>query len=229
MVLYPKEYAAYQQYLDVIKGRPGMADSAVVEVTVISVAIGEVCPYQEEPCPIEAYPDDWGTVRVDSIVEYAPLGEPGNTPVEGQAGGTQAGRTPASSAQTSPQYTGTEGQAGPAKYESLQPGQEVQAHFLLTARPAWVRQVTATAYEGAEVTQPAGGGAGQVVAHQAEPGEPTFEPIPREGEAFVFGTIATDARDPGELVLPGLTAGARFRARVLYDGTLYVGEYELIP
>jgi hypothetical protein len=229
MVLYPKEYAAYQAYLDVIKGRPGMADGAVIEGTVLSLATGEVCPYQEEPCRIEAYPDDWGTVRVDKIVEYAPIGEPGSNPVESQDGGTPTGETPGLSEQTSPQYTGTAGQAGPAKYAPLQQGQEVQAHFLLTARPARVRQLATGASAGAEAAQSAGADAGQVVTHQAEPGETTFEPIPREGEAFVFSTIATDARDAGELVLPGLTAGVRFRARVQYDGTLYVQEYELIP
>jgi hypothetical protein len=224
MVIYPKEYAAYQQYLDVIKGRPSMADSAVIEGTVLSIQPGEVCPYQEEPCRIEPYPDDWGMVRVDKIFEYAPLVRQGSNPVEAQSSGVQL-----SEGQTSPGYAGTGGQPSPAKYKPLQSGQEVQAHFLLTTRPARVRQLTTTASEGAGSAPSLESDAGQVVTHQAEPGEPAFEPIPREGGAFVFSTLTTDARDPAELLLPGLTASARFRARVLYDGTLYVQEYELIP
>ena len=224
MVIYPKEVAAYEVYLDVIKGRPSMADTAVIEGTVLSIQPGEVCPYQEEPCPTEPYPDDWGTVRVDNIVEYAPLGEPGSSPVEGQAGGAQP-----SEGQTSPGYTGAGAQPGPAKYNPLQPGQELTAHFLLTTRPARVRRLATTAFEGAGQAQPLESDAGQVVTHQAETDDTTLEPVLREGGYFVFSTLAIDTQESGELLLPGLTAGARFRARVLYDGTLHVQEYELIP
>jgi hypothetical protein len=224
MVIYPKEYAAYQQYLDVIRGRPAMADAAVIEATVLSILTGEICPYQEEPCRIEPYPDDWGTVRVDEIVEYSSLDGQGKNRVEEQTGGTQT-----SEGQTSPGYTGTEGQAGPVKYEPMQSGQEVKTHFLLTVRPARVRHLSATGAEGMESAQPLAADAGQPVVHQAEPGDTTYEPVLREEGYYLFGTLAAGAQDPGELVLPGLTVGSRFRATVLYDGTLYVQEYELIP
>ena len=224
MVIYPNEYIAYQKYLDVIRGRPGMADSAVIEATVTSILSGEVCPYQEEACTIEPYPDDWGTVTVDRIIEYLPFGEHGSQPAEAQTGGIQT-----SEEKTAPGYTGAEGQPGSVKYEPLQPGQEVQTHFLLTARPAKVRRLSTTGSEGMESAQSPGGDAGQLVVHQVGPGDTTFEPIPREGDHFVFSILATDALDSGEIVLPGLTIGSRFRARVQYDGTLYVQEYEPIP
>jgi hypothetical protein len=111
----------------------------------------------------------------------------------------------------------------------LDEGQAVEALFLLTTRPAKARHLPISASEDTEpmlVTEP---GAGDTVAHSVEPGEAVFNPIPREGQYYLFTTRIGDYASPVEVILPGLDVGAKFRAQIRYDGILYVEEYELVP
>lgn len=224
MILYPAESIAYEKYLDVIRGRPGMADSAVIEGTITSLLYGEICPYQEETCRIEPYPNDWGVVRVDRILEYRPYGAQGEEPIM-----EQPGQAPTSGSETTPGHAGAGEQPKLGKYEPLQPGQEAEAQFLLTARPAKIRRVQATGSEGTGLSQPSGSDSEQTAEQQVGPGIPTFEAIPREGEAYVFHILPRESTESGAMALPGLTSGSRFRATVQYNGTLYVQGYEVIP
>jgi hypothetical protein len=224
-ILYPKGFTTYQAYLDLIGGRPRQADEATIEATVESLQRAEVCPYQDEgECRVEPYPNDWGIVRIDKIISYTPFaGTASTSPEEGQA------QSEASQSETSPQYRGPGSQPAKEKPGSLDEGQSVQALFLLTARPAKARYLPASASEDTEpmlVTEP---GAGDTVAHSVEPGEPVFNPIPREGQYYLFTTRIGDYAAPVEVILPGLDVGARFRAKIRYDGVLYVEEYELVP
>jgi hypothetical protein len=224
-ILYPEGFAAYQAYLDLIGGRPRQADEAIIEATVESLQRSELCPYPDEgECRVEPYPSDWGVVRIDKLVSYTPYAVTvPASPQEGQASGN------APQGETSPQYRGPESQPTKQKTGSLDEGQAVQALFLLTTRPAKARYLPASASEGTEamlVTEP---GAGDTVAHSVEPGEAVFNPIPREGQYYVFTAGIGDYAAPVEVILPGLEVGDKFRAKIRYDGVLYVEAYELVP
>ena len=224
-MLYPEEHLTYQTYLDVIGGRPGPADTATIEATVESIQRGEVCPYQEEEvCPIEPYPSDWAVVRIDRVISYTPYGGAMPAPgEEAQAQNEQPG------GETSPEYQGPESQPARQKPGPLEEGQAVEALFLLTTRPAKVRYVPAAASGGLESMEYPAPGAGDTVEHPLEPGRAAFRPIRREGHYYLFTTKIGDDGAPVETTLPGLEAGASFRARVRYDGVLYVEEYEVMP
>ena len=223
-IIYPEEFIAYQNYLDVIGGKPGIADTGVIEATVISISRTEVCPYQEEECSIEPYPNDWGMVRVDKIINYTPYAE--------QALGSrieQPSETEPAGGETTPGYGGAEHQPKGGKYVPLQEGQEIQTLFLLTVSPVKVRYVPAAGSEGTEPTEPPGDDAQRTAEHPVQPGQTVFKPIPREGDYFVFAIRIVDSPTTIESILPGLAVGSKFRAEIRYDGTLYIEEYEVIP
>lgn len=224
MIVYPAEYVAYQYYLDVIGGKPGRADTGVIEATVLSINTSEVCPYQEEICSIEPYPSDWGVVRVDNVVSYSPFGGQVSGAVEepGEAEPPPGGRTTSGN-------TGSGQQPEKAKYAPLRTGEEVQTLFLLTTRPAKVRSAPIAGAQAAEPARPPEGDAQTTIGRQIQPGEAVFKPIPREGDHFVFYPKLTDSSSAGETVLPGLEIGSRFRAEIRFNGTLYVEEYEVLP
>jgi hypothetical protein len=227
LIIYPKEFIAYQNYLDVIGGKHGIADTGVIEATVISITRSEICPYQEEKCRIEPYPNDWGVVRVDKITSYTLYDaqqQPPEPGVEPPGGAESPGGV------TSPGYTGPEQQSEKGRSEPLQEGQQVQTHFLLTVGPAKVRYVPMTESEGMEPAQLPDGDAQQTVGQPVQPpGETAFKPISREGDYLVFTTRIGDFQRTTEKILPRLEVGSRFRAEIQYDGTLYVEEYEVIP
>ena len=55
------------------KGTNGesMIDPTVtLEATILSIIINDYCPVDEQPCPIDTNPDDWGEIKIDKIVEY---------------------------------------------------------------------------------------------------------------------------------------------------------------
>ncbi len=225
LMLYPEEFTVYKMYLDVIGGRPRLADAGTIEATVESIQRAEVCPYQdEETCRIEPYPCDWGVVRIDKIISYTPYAETSLvSEEEGQAQSELPQR------QTSPEYQGPESQPAKQKTEPLDEGQAVEALFLLTTRPTKVRYVPAGTSEGIESMEYTEPGAGDTVAHPVEPGKAVFIPIPRDGQYYVFTTKVGDYAVPIETILPGLEAGASFRAKIRYDSILFVEEYELMP
>jgi hypothetical protein len=224
MIIYPPQYSQYQAYLDVIGARPGRADTALIEATVTSIQTSDVCPYDEEECRIEPYPNDWGMVRVDKVVEYAPYGEQG----EG-AQAEQSSQAQGSGAETTAGDSGIEPAPERRQHEPLQVGQEVQTQFVLTTRPVKVRHVPAGESEGIEPMMHTEPEAGDTEEHALEPGQGVFQPIPRAGQHYVFTTRIGDYAAPVEVILPGLDVGARFRAEVQFDGVLYVEEYELVP
>jgi hypothetical protein len=224
IIIYPEGYGEYQKYLDVIGGTPGMADTGVIEATVASILKSEVCPYQEENCRIEPYPNDWGLVRVDEILQYVPYGAQDMEPAR-----EQPGQTPDSGAETTAGSTGVSPPSKGQRHETLQPGQEIQTHFLFTARPAKVSTGSLAGPGSPLPSQPPGGEPEQAAEHRVQPGEPVYEPIPRDGDYLVFVTEIEGMPDSTEIILPGLEIGSRFRARIRYDGTLYVQEYEVIP
>lgn len=224
MITYPDEYLAYQKYLDVIGGRPGKPDMAVLEATVISLLRSEICPYQEESCRIEPYPSDWGMVRVDKILEYSSYGDPAlESPVDQPSEGVPA------TAKTAPQHVGSQPQSKAAPFEALKEGQEVQTLFLHTTRPAKVMCVTTGTLDTQEEGQPSEEAAQETTEHRVQPGETVFDPIPREANYYLFAARTGECVDTSDRVLPGLEVGSRFRAKVRYDGTLYVEEYAIVP
>jgi hypothetical protein len=216
VLLYPPAFVQYQAYLDAIGARPGPAERATVEATVLSLRRDEVCPYPVEgACPIEPYPRDGATVRVERIEGHIPPSA-ATTPGEGSQGGSSGG-------ESSPEYRGPQDPPPAKAFEPLAEGDTVQALFLLTARPARARHLAAGAAGGLESLP--GPGAGQALG----PGERAFEPIPREGGYYLFTPKIGGDDAPADVVLPGLEVGDRFRARVRYDGILYVEEYEVLP
>ncbi len=227
IMIYPEEFIIYQNYLEVIGGKPGIADTGVIEATVMSIVKTEVCPYQEERCRFEPYPNDGGVVRVDKIINYTPYAERPAGPAVEQPGEAES-ESPGG--KTSPGYEGPAYQPKERRYEPLREGQEVQTLFLLTARPAKVRYVPMSesdeGYESLESGQPAEGAAQHTAEQPARPEEIVFNPLPKEGDLFVFTTKVGAFPSAIERVLPGLEAGSKFRAAIRHDGTLYVEEYE---
>lgn len=225
LMVYLEGLTTYLMYLDMIGGRPRLADAGTIEATVESLQRAEICPYpDEETCRIEPYPSDWGAVRVNKILSYTPYAGTDSASGEEEQAQSELPRR-----ETSPEYRSPEGQPAKQKIEPLDEGQAVQALFLLTTRPTKVRYVRAGASEGIEPMQVTESGTGDTVEHAVEPGKAVFNPIPREGQYYVFTTRIGDYSAPIEAILPGLDVGARFRAEIRYDGILYVGEYELVP
>jgi hypothetical protein len=228
ITIFPEELSIYQDYLQTIgeglRTTRLSYDRGQIEATVISITKSEICPYQEETCSIEPYPNDWGMVRIDKIVDYTPYSEQlTGEPVEQPSGAAASGTSTSG-------YGGT-GAPEPklSEYEPLHEGQEVSTHFLLTSRPVKVRYIPMKESEnGVESAQPPEH-EGQLTAdQQVESGEKVFQTIPREENYYVFTTRMGDFPGIVEKTLPGLQVGSRFRAEIQYDGRLYVEEYELM-
>ena len=226
IIIYPSEYVAYRKYLEVIGGTPGAADTGVIEATVISINKTNVCPYDEEECRIAPYPNDWGIVRVDRIIDYTLYDGQSQGPTSEQPGSSES----PPQGETSSEYTGKEpeSQRGRGGYEPLQEGQEVQAHFLLSARPAKVECVPIGGAGGTEQTEPAPDDAQRAAEHPVQPGQPDFRPLVEEDGYLIFATKFGDCPESSERTLPGLQVGSSFHAQIQYDGILYVSEYILL-
>lgn len=226
--IYPKEFSIYQDYIEVIGGKPSISDTGTIEATILSVTKSEVCPsLSNETCSIEPYPNDWAIIRIDKIVEYAaysektaqqPVEQPDTTPTSGDVVST-------------PQNRGIDLPRQTPGYNRLQVGQNISAHFLLTVRPAKIRYVSIGETKGglessresvADQTQTASQSINST--YQGK----TFESIPKEGEYFVFTTKLVQPPETSQKTLAGLKAGDKFRAKVDYNGMIYVEEYEII-
>ena len=244
-------FTVYQDYLGTIKegfrNTPSIYDKAVVEATVISLTNSEVCPYQEEDCSIEPYPDDWATVRIDRIISYTPYSEqnpPAGQPTEEenneQPGGEGINEQPSNEGGVTPDYKPLD--------RPLEEGQEVSTHFLLTARPARTRHITMYTPRGGPESAQAPIETDSEQINQTGPWKKIFKPIPKEpvhtdipgidDYYYVFTTKVFYSEISGEpipefetnreKVLPGLEIGDRFIAEITYDNILHVEEYDIV-
>lgn len=239
LVMVPEEYIIYQDYIEAIGGKPGISDIGTIEATVISITETEVCPDKTDPfaqelteCSIEQYPKDMAMVRVDKIINYTPYAEQTVEPTieqPSEGGSPEEGET--TSGYEGPGYPSKPKPSDRKEYASLQEGQEVQTLFLLTARPIKIRYLpineseTGTDIESAQLPED---DTQQTVTQQVEPEKKSFRPIPKDGHYFVFTTKIGNFSGIIEKNLPGLEIGSKFRAKMYYDGSLYVEEYEVI-
>lgn len=224
ILIYPKEFNIFKDYIEVIGGRPSIGDTGTIEGTVISLTKSSICPYKEEKCRIEPYPKDFGVVRVDRVINYTSYSEQTEQRVvEEQGEGIEE------TLKTTPGY---KGQDVPSKqipnYEPLQAGRNIESFFLLTARPAKIRYVPIKKPKsGIELIQTSETNI-QTVTHKSGEEKKTFEPIPKDKEYFVFTTKIGDFPRTIEKTLVGLREGSKFRAEISYNGVLYIEEYEVI-
>lgn len=203
--------AIFQDYLNLIREPSRDSDQVVLEGTVLAIEQNELCPYQEESCSIPTYPNDWGMVRIDAI-----LPDPNTS---GSIGDSAAGEAEGGEGRTSGQNQGVD--LPDKAHPELQVGQEVQAQFLLTTRPAVARW---------ELAVPEDNNFERANAPEtAEESDPDYQPLLFENGRYVFtvGTSSTDQIE--EKVLPGLVVGDRFRAVVSYDGIVRIFVYERLP
>jgi hypothetical protein len=222
MMVYPQEYLIYREYMGFIGGKPPIADTGVIEGTVVAIQQADVCPFQEETCSIEPYPNDWGRVRVDRVVSYALFVKQDTGSLEQPAQESPAGDAVGG-------YVGVASGIKRREYKPLQSGQQVQAHFLLSARPAKARRLPVKVSEDQGSAQLGKEGGQRTTGQVVQAGEKTFRPIPREGDYRVFVTDIGDVKEVRDQVLPGLAPGTRFRAEFWYDGVLYIERYKVIP
>ena len=206
----PPDLTLFQEYLDVIRDPSRDSIDFIIEGTIISVQQTELCPYQEENCSIPPYPNDWGLVRVDAI-----MADPGTADKVSESVASSSDRE--EDVRTTEQNLGVD--SSDEIKSPVEVGQEVQAQFLLTTRPAVARWIPAIPEDNNR--------------EQAESSESAvapasgFRPIPLEDGRYVF-TIGVSSSDQiEEVVLPGLKAGDRFRAAVNYDGIARIMVYEL--
>jgi hypothetical protein len=220
----PDEYHIYQGYLDVINARPGMADFGEIEGTIVSITHSEICPYPEEDCPIEPYPNDWGIVRVDRVLTYASFSGVAIEPIiEQSAEGDNEGVTSTS---------GSGGQdIGPKEITAaaLSEGQEVTSQFVLTARPVILRFVPGEETVPFDAPNNLEGNEGDTIEQPAQPREIVYQPLPQSDDVYIFTTQFGEVKEEVQKKLSGLEVGTRFRAEIRYDGILYIYEYEIIP
>jgi len=233
----PGEYLIYQRYktktANYVRGVG--YDEGVIEGTIVSVMKNDICPDatpegvdDEIPvssCSIEPYPQDTGTVRIDRITEYIPYSE---TPTQSEEMQQGEGVPDGSGESTS----GFLGEGTPPKnYNPLTVGEEIFTRLILSARLAKVvyaerinRPVSnSPSSEGEEM--PVSSNEDTISSGIIQP--PTFSPIPKDGQYFVFTTQINQPKRL-EKVLPGLAIGDRFSASFKYDGTLFIEEYSII-
>ena len=219
---YPEDFVIFQDYIQVIGGQPRIKDVGIIEATVISITKSDVCPYQEEKCSIQPYPKDIGIVRIDKIIDYKSYFEQTSQRQIEQISNISEG------GQTTPEYRGQDLPQKQPTYKSVSVGQEVPTIFILTTGPAQV------VYTSIAPTNLSGDGleSEQTVARQISGSEvppKTYKPIPKQGGYYVFTTKIIQYPQTSARTLPGLNVGNKFRAEILYDGTLYVEEYQIIP
>ncbi len=226
MFTYPAEYGITRDYINLVKGiNPASTsaqvfDSGTIEATVLSLTKSEICPYQEENCSIEPYPNDVGTIRIDKVNDYTSyLQKTASQPIE-QPGGTSTGGENTS---------GNRGvdiipKTSSPTYQSLKVSQNVSAKFLLTARPVKVNYVSVAP----SMLESSRQAVDDTLSQTIQPGKTIFKPIPKEGNYFVFTTKILPYPETSQKSLAGLKEGNKFRAKVDYNGIVYVDEYEII-
>lgn len=225
--IYPDEFRIYQDYLNVINGRASRPDFGVVEATVLSINRGEVCPYQEEICPIEPYPNDWGIVKVDEIISYTTYQERNSQSDVEEA----VNQEESIDGQQTSENRGNGISSSKDKHLPLAENQEVQALFILTTRLVKVKYIPVDDIDVAEDSEQnpdLESDPQQTTSHKTQPRQSEFMPLPTEEGNFVFTTEIGNFENPVEKVLPGMEVGTKIRAAIRYDGVLYIEEYEVI-
>lgn len=227
----PEEYIIYQDYLQIIGGKPGRVyDQGVIEATVLSISETVICPYNEENCSIEPYPKDMGVVKIDKIISYIPYSEISEKTSEQPSSDTVSSEVNISS--------GNKGIDYPSKpkleYLPLKEGQEVKSLFVLTARPAKARyyshkEVSKSNTRSAQILEE------NTTINQSLINDSNilkkykdFKPIPSEGNYFIFTTKIGESFEKNETVIQGLEVGSKLRAEIYYDGLIYIKEYGVI-
>lgn len=207
----PYDVVGVEYYINAIGGNPGQAKTALIEASVLSLSDHTVCPLQEEVCSVTPYPLNTGVIRIEQVLEYQPNDESSDaSELEDTA---EAGDD---SVQSSPQNLGidVEEQKEDAQSTLLSVGQEVEALFVFTSKPAIVRytNLPEERLDDKEI---------------AEDQAAAYYPLPQENGLYVF-TLPSDAlNESGEKRLPGLLVGDRFQAVVQFNGHLYVKDYSL--
>jgi hypothetical protein len=221
LVQIPVDFQIYQDYIEKLTGKRGISETGTIEVTVLSINRTEICPYQEENCSIEAYPMDTGLVKIEKIIQYTPVSRQIEPGVEQTTEVSLENKT------IVPGYKGTE---YPSKskneYLQLKEGQEYQALFLITTRPVKIRYEKINGSEnGRESVQIPDNNT--KISHQSTPSEKTFKSIRKDGDYFVFTTKVGDFPTTIEKTFPGIEVGSRLIAEINFDGSLFIGEYEI--
>ena len=225
LLVYPEEFAIYQDYITTIGGTNKLSDTGTIEATVISISRTKICPYQEEICSIDPYPNDFGVVRIDKILNYTSFSEQTAEQISDQS----SSQISEENGNTISGYTGLESQSKPKpEFVQLEEGQEVQTHFLLTTRPVKIRYVPiGKSEDGMESLQQSEGN-NTTISHISKSETKSFKSIPMDENYFVFTTKIGEFPRIIEKTLPGLEIGSKFRAEINYDGLLNMEEYELI-
>ena len=222
--IYPPEYLIFQDYLEIIQGRPGKYQEVYIEAIIISLEPGEVCPYNQEECPIEPYPRDFGVIELIRVLSDEDiLAEENSLPQEGISNPSEGQDL------TSPGNSGASSTAKTKEPANLIEGNSYQALFVLTTKPVIVQYLPITeedAYQNNESMTENLEDTSEIVLGTMEK---EFFSIPTRNGLFFFTTQVGNFPNPVEKMLPGLQIGARFKAHALFDGLLYIEEYELIP
>ena len=155
---------------------------------------------------------------MDKLISYTPYSEQtAQHPLE-----QPSGEEPSEEEKTTSQYTGQDlPKSKQPQYKQLEVGQEVSTIFQLTARPVKVIYISISPSKGGLESQ-------QTVTTQIKPSERTYKPIPKDGDFFVFTTKIIEYPETSLKLLQGLKEGNKFRAEILYDGLLHLGEYQII-
>ena len=136
LLAYPEEFAIYQDYITIIGGINKLSDTGTIEATVVSISRTEICPNQEEICSIDPYPNDFGIVRIDKILNYTSFSEQTVEQISDQS----SSKISEENGNKISGYNGLESPSKPKpEFVPLEEGQEVQTHFLLTTRPVKIR------------------------------------------------------------------------------------------
>ena len=208
----PEEFVIYQDYLETIGGKPKIYDYGIIEGTLISLNKSEICPSSRdlEHCDIEPYPNDWGKVRINKILDY----------------------------KSYPRENLRNSSLGTPNYEKLELGKEVLTHFLLTTRLAKVQTIgiyVPSSPRFIKITIPSS----PEFKTKTSFTEKFYKPIPKQGDLLVFTTnifyqeidrfgFTPRYETEIEKTLPGLQERDKFKAKIYYNGTLFVEEYEVI-
>jgi len=227
VVMVPKLFMAYQDYMGTIDKRISGGDVATIEATVVSLSISSKCPYNEELCGIDPYPNDSGIIQIDRVIDYSHYDKPGlfKRGIENQDSS----------------IPGEESEAGLILAE-LQSGDVIDSFFLLSARPAKQGKAVVSAKNGimtVELPELFFDGSGErsnladKVVDYRLPGERMFLPILKKEDYFIFITEVLylengEGRDEGLAtgnILPGLKQGDSFLAEIYYDGTAHIEKY----
>lgn len=236
----PEEYKIFRDYLTIIYGSPGVSDEGTIEATILSITADEICPDEiefDEPepkgCSIEPYPAHFGTIRIDKIIDYQQYSEKTDqsNPQE-----ESSEIEDASEGQSIPGNQGSGVFIKPRKpeYDPLKEGQVVTANFLLTTDPANIIHISlppAESGNGLEIEKSLSNEPEQTAESPAGSTEPIpkiFKPITKINGIWQFTTKIIQYPETSQKSLPGLKVGDKFRAKIKYNGNIFVEEYQIV-